>query len=143
MAMARLPTAASEGRANLHQGAVAVAVDLVTGQTFGGVCDNRAIQHHPDNGEPIAGWTVPDWPRLRDSAMRLGEALQLGYLGVDFVVDATRGAVLLEANARPGLAVQVAHGRGILRRLDLIDEQRDEMLTGDNRLQLVARLAQL
>ncbi len=41
--------------------------------------------------------------------MALGDALELGYLGVDFVIDAETGPVVLEANARPGLAIQVAH----------------------------------
>jgi len=83
MAMLRLPTEASGGRANLHQGAIAAAIDLSTGRTYGGVCENRVGDEHPDTHRPIAGVALPDWKRLLDSAMRLGDALEPGYLGVD------------------------------------------------------------
>lgn len=105
MAMVRLPTKASEGRANLHQGAAAAAVHLVTGRTFGGVCKNRLITRHPDTGELIAGFEIPGWKDLIAGAMKLSDALDMGYIGVDFVVDKTIGPVVLEANARPGLAI--------------------------------------
>ena len=103
MAMVRLPTTQSEGRANLHQGAAAAAVHLVTGRTFGGVCNNRMITRHPDTGELIAGLEIPGWRDLLAAAMKLSDALEMGYIGVDFVIDAKIGAVVLEANARPGL----------------------------------------
>ena len=41
MAMLRLPTKASGGRANLHQGAIGAGVDLVTGVTHHAVLKNR------------------------------------------------------------------------------------------------------
>lgn len=141
MAMVRLPTTQSEGKANLHQGAAAAAVHLVTGRTFGGVCHNRAITNHPDTGAPIAGFEIPGWRELLAAAMKLSDALELGYIGVDFVVDASMGAVVLEANARPGLAIQVAHGMGLLPRLELIDSQPAEAFVGDRRWELLPRLA--
>ena len=49
------------------------------------------------------------------------EAVGLGYIGVDIVVDAGQGPMLLEANARPGLAIQIANGRGLVPRLAAID----------------------
>ena len=143
MAMARLPTRGSRGRANLHQGAVAAAVHLKTGRTFGGVCKNRVIGVHPDTGEVIAGLEVPFWDRLLAAATRLADVLELGYLGIDFVLDATLGPVVLEANARPGLAIQVANRCGLLRRLQFIDAQPPECLTADRRMDLVARLADM
>ena len=121
MAMVRLPTIQSEGRANLHQGAAAAAVHLVTGRTFGGVCNNRMITRHPDTGELIGGLEIPGWHELLAAAMKLTDALEMGYIGVDFVVDAKIGPVVLEANARPGLAIQVAHRIGLLPRLKLIE----------------------
>lgn len=124
MAMVRLPTRASRGRANLHQGAVAAAISLETGCTFGGVCRGRAVASHPDTQAPIAGLAIPGWHDLLSSAVRLAEGLELGYVGVDFVLDARLGPVVLEANARPGLAIQVANRQGLLARLDEIDRQR-------------------
>lgn len=141
MAMTRLPTIESQGRANLHQGAAAAAIHLVTGRTFGGVCNNRMISRHPDTGELIAGLEVPGWKDVITSAMRLSDALEMGYVGVDFVVDAEIGPVVLEANARPGLAIQVAHRYGLLPRLRLIDAVPPEARGGERRWELIARLA--
>jgi alpha-L-glutamate ligase-like protein len=141
MAMVRLPTVQSEGRANLHQGAAAAAVHLVTGRTFGGVASSRVIDRHPDTGAPVAGIEIPGWRDLLAAAMKLGDALEMGYIGVDFVVDANVGPVVLEANARPGLAIQVAHRMGLLPRLKLIDSLPREALLGDRRWNLLPRLA--
>ena len=94
------PPSRSDGRANLHQGAVAAAIDLSTGRTFGGVCDNRAITHHPDTTQPIAGIQIPLWRDLLDAAMRTSDALGMEYVGVDFMIDEKVGPVVLEANAR-------------------------------------------
>lgn len=141
MAMVRLPTSGSGGRANLHQGAIAAAVDLLTGVTYGGVCRDRVVSVHPDTGAAIAGIELPDWRLLIDSAMRLGDALGLGYLGVDYMIDAARGPVVLEANARPGLAIQVAHRRGLLPRLHMISRAYPELREGDRRWELIAELA--
>jgi alpha-L-glutamate ligase-like protein len=141
MAMTRLPTVESQGRANLHQGAAAAAVHLVTGRTFGGVCHNRMISRHPDTGELIAGLEIPGWKDVLTAAMKLGDALEMGYVGVDFVVDAAIGPVVLEANARPGLAIQVAHRYGLLPRLRMIDSVAPEAVHGERRWELIARLA--
>jgi alpha-L-glutamate ligase-like protein len=137
MAMVRLPTHASRGRANLHQGAVAAGIDLRTGETFGGVCQNRVIAHHPDTHAPIAGVIVPHWPELLAAAMKLAEALELAYLGVDFVLDADRGPVVLEANARPGLAIQIANRCGLLPRLRQVEAASTSQLPPADRLRLI------
>ncbi|MEO0531496.1 MAG: alpha-L-glutamate ligase-like protein [Planctomycetota bacterium] len=141
MAMLRLPTHASGGRANLHQGAIAAAVDLATGKTYGGVCASRILDTHPDTHQPIAGLELPDWRLLLDSAMRLSDALELGYLGVDFVIDAESGPVVLEANARPGLAIQVANRMGLRPRLEWIQGLPESKLRGEARWRAVERLS--
>jgi alpha-L-glutamate ligase-like protein len=141
MAMARLPTIQSEGRANLHQGAAAAAVHLVTGRTFGGVCNNRKISRHPDTGELIGGLEIPGWRELMTAAMKLSDAIEMGYIGVDFVIDAKIGPVVLEANARPGLAIQVAHRIGLLPRLRLIESLPADALMGERRWDLLPRVA--
>lgn len=143
MAMVRLPTWASRGKANLHQGAVAAAVDLRSGSTFGGVCRNRPIAAHPDTGAPIRGFTIPFWEPLLAAAMNLAEALELGYVGIDFVLDETHGPLILEANARPGLAIQVANRRGLASRLAFLDSQPPEMFAPGQRQDLIRRVAEL
>lgn len=45
----------------------------------------------------------------------------LGYIGVDLVIDRERGPLLLELNARPGLAIQMANREGLLKRLERIN----------------------
>lgn len=143
MAMVRLPTRESAGRANLHQGAVAAAIDLTTGVTYGGVYRSRALSAHPDTGASIEGLAVPAWPALLDAAMKLADGLELGYVGVDFVLDAAGGPVVLEANARPGLAIQVAHRSGLRPRLAFVDAQPPEKLLPGRRMELVAQLAKM
>jgi alpha-L-glutamate ligase-like protein len=118
MAMLRLPTRESRGRANLHQGAVGVGVDIATGRTVAAVCHDRAVLAHPDTGAPIAGIELPHWGDVLTVAAKLSRALELGYVGVDILLDAGAGPVVLEANARPGLAIQIANGCGLLERLE-------------------------
>ncbi|MGA2034306.1 MAG: alpha-L-glutamate ligase-like protein [Thermoguttaceae bacterium] len=141
MAMIRLPTRASRGRANLHQGAVAAGVHLVTGRTFGGVCMDRAVSVHPDTGQSICGLQIPGWDAVLTAAMKLAQCLELGYLGIDFVLDAHDGPVVLEANARPGLNIQVANRCGLLPRLRWIDAQSPDMLLPQRREEVIERLA--
>ncbi|MBM3887509.1 MAG: alpha-L-glutamate ligase-like protein [Verrucomicrobia bacterium] len=143
MAMVRLPTRASRGRANLHQGAVAAAIHLRTGRTFGGVCRDRAVSAHPDTGAPIADLEVPRWNDLLTAAMKLADGLELAYIGVDFVLDATLGPVVLEANARPGLAIQIANRCGLRPRLEFIAAQPAQSLTVQRRFELVGALADM
>lgn len=143
MAMMRLPTEASRGRANLHQGAIAAAVDLLSGRTSGGVCRNRALTVHPDTGHSIEGFEIPGWPAVLEAAMRLGDGIGMGYIGVDFVVDAVLGPVVLEANARPGLAIQVANRRGLLRRLEFIAALPEAELGPERRAALIEKVVTL
>ncbi len=138
MAMVRLPTTASRGRANLHQGAIAAAVDLRTGTTFGGVCCNRPIEKHPDTGAVIRGFQIPFWNLLLKSAMDLADNLGLGYVGIDFVVDEKIGPLVLEANARPGLAIQVANRCGLAPRMEKIDKKITESASVEERLSWIA-----
>jgi alpha-L-glutamate ligase-like protein len=120
-AMLRLPTRLSGGRANLHQGAIGAGVDLATGVTRRAVLRNRVTELHPDTGESIVGFQVPHWPAILNMARKVSAALQLGYLGIDVVLDRRQGPLLLEVNARPGLAIQIANGQGLLHRFEEID----------------------
>jgi alpha-L-glutamate ligase-like protein len=121
MAMLRLPTKKSNGRANLHQGGIGVGIDLDTGLTHHAVQHNRAILAHPDTLQPVLGLRVPYWHRVLDMSRRVAQAIGLGYIGVDIVIDQEAGPTLLEANARPGLAIQIANARGLVPRLTQID----------------------
>lgn len=112
-AMARLPTRTSDGKANLHQGAVGAGIDLRTGRTTHGVCQSRPVEIHPDTLMPVSGIEIPNWSSLLELAARCFELAPLGYLGVDVVLDRHAGPLVLELNARPGLAIQLANRRGL------------------------------
>jgi alpha-L-glutamate ligase-like protein len=117
MAMVRVPTRESEGRANLHQGGLGLAIELTTGRTFRAVHRGRTVAIHPESGTPLLGLEVPGWKDVLDISRRAATAVPLGYLGVDVVVDAVRGPLVLEINARPGLEIQNVHGYGLGRAL--------------------------
>ncbi len=123
--MVRLPTRASDGKANLHQGAVGAGIDMATGLTTRAVCQNQVVTQHPDTGAEIAGLQIPQWDTLLTLAARCHELVGLGYLGVDVVLDRERGPLVLELNARPGLAIQIANGAGLRKRLERIDLQHE------------------
>ncbi len=123
MAMLRLPTKESGGRANLHQGGIGAGVDLQSGVTNHAVRHNRFVFAHPDTGTNLVGLAVPFWADVLSMARRVASAVGLGYLGVDIVIDAAGGPMLLEANARPGLAIQIANNSGLVARLTAIDAQ--------------------
>ena len=122
-AMVRLPTRASHGKANLHQGAVGTGVNLASGRTSYGVIDNAVTDEHPDTGELIAGIQLPNWDTLLDLAARCYELTGLGYQGVDLVLDRERGPLILELNARPGLGIQIANRMGLEERLRRIEAE--------------------
>lgn len=111
-AMCRLPTRRSGGKANLHGGGVGAGLDLATGALSGGVCAGRPVSHHPDTGVALDGLRVPGWADCLELARRASRAVGFDYAGVDLVIDRGRGPLVLEVNARPGLAIQIANGRG-------------------------------
>jgi alpha-L-glutamate ligase-like protein len=122
MAMIRLPTRLSDGKANLHQGAIGVGIDIPTGLTCRGVWGNEPVKEHPDTEHTIVGLPIPRWDELLLIATRCYEMSQLGYVGVDIVLDKNLGPLILELNARPGLAIQIANGNGLLHRLKRVQE---------------------
>ena len=113
LAMIRVPTAESGGRANLHQGGLGIAVDLGSGRTSRALHRGRTVTHHPESGAPLLGLEVPAWPAVLETARRAAAAVPLGYLGVDVVVDEEAGPLVLEINARPGLEIQNVVGVGL------------------------------
>jgi alpha-L-glutamate ligase-like protein len=113
LGMLRLSTRRSDGRANLHLGGVGVGIDLAHGVTTAAVCHGRAVGTHPDLGLSLTGVPVPAWDDVLRLAVRAADAVGLGFVGVDVVLDARYGPLVLELNARPGLTIQVANRRGL------------------------------
>jgi alpha-L-glutamate ligase-like protein len=121
MAMARLSTRKSDGKANLHQGAVGVGIEIDSGRARYAVQFNRRVQTHPDTTSHFNKFKVPQWHQHLIIATQCYELTDLGYLGVDIVLDREKGPLILELNARPGLAIQTANGEGLLGRLSQIE----------------------
>jgi len=139
MAMVRLPTRASDGKANLHQGAVGAGVDMSLGETLTGVLDNEVVDEHPDTGALVSGLQIPKWNFILETAARGFEVTELGYLGVDMVIDRDLGPMILEMNARPGLNIQIANCTGLASRVARIDEIFDSRATPDQRTRVARR----
>jgi len=139
MAMTRLSTRESDGKANLHQGAVGLGIDIATGHTLRAVQHGQPVTHHPDTGKNLSELKVPYWTTLLTLASHCYEATEMGYLGADIVLDKKRGPLLLELNARPGLAIQIANGIGMQTRLQLIDAQRKENRNAEERVTYVMK----
>lgn len=117
MTMMRLATRASDGKANLHQGAIGVGLDLANGKSLFAVQYNRPLKLHPDTGQPLNTLTIPHWYELMCLGAGCYEITGLGYLGADIVMDRHRGPLIMELNARPGLSIQIANNTGLAPRI--------------------------
>ena len=125
MAMLRLPTRMSDGKANLHQGAIGVGIDLTTGKTLSGVWHEHIVDQHPDTGATIVGLQIPNWETILRLNAHCYDLVGLGYIGVDIVLDRDHGPLMLEMNARPGLNIQLANRCGLLLRLQAVEAIED------------------
>jgi alpha-L-glutamate ligase-like protein len=122
MAMVRCATHESDGKANLHQGAVGVGIDIASGRAVRAVQHGHLVTRHPDTDACFEELQIPHWAQILDLASRCVAMTGLGYLGVDIVLDKLRGPMLLELNARPGLAIQVANLAGLRHRLAVAEK---------------------
>lgn len=138
--MLRLPTAASDGKANLHRGGVGVGVNIVNGFTTQAMQYDTPLDHHPDTAFPLDGIEVPYWEEILMMAARSYEVTGLGYIGVDVVLDRDRGPLLLELNARPGISIQIANRSGLRSLLTAASERADEAKTDEERVALAKEL---
>lgn len=122
MAMLRLPTKQSDGKANLQQGGIGVGIDMATGTTTTAVMGKSTlVEYIPDSRLLLRGIKIPYWEEMLHLAVKAQIASGLGFLGADIAIDKERGPVFLELNARPGLSIQVANMAGLKRRLERVE----------------------
>lgn len=126
IAMLRLPTRESGGRANLHQGAVGVGIDIATGITTFAVHHGESIKVKPGTKRKLHGIKIPDWDKILEIASQAQEETRLGYLGVDLVLHPEKGPLVLELNSEPGLEIQLANMSGLRKRLDRVEDLKVE-----------------
>ncbi len=113
MSMLRMPTDRSDGKANLHQGGLGIGIDMERGvlkQAFDG---QRYHDIHPDNQAQILAKEIPYWKQLLELSIETASHFPLQYLGIDIVLDAKKGPMIMEINVRPGLGIQLANKLGL------------------------------
>jgi len=118
LCMARIPTLASDGKANLHQGAIGLGIDVASGVSQHAILVDRDITHHPDTNEVLINQQIPYWDRVVEMSCIAARKAPLKYLGIDISISDT-GPVLLEINVRPGLQIQNANQKGMRDMLEL------------------------
>jgi alpha-L-glutamate ligase-like protein len=140
MAMMRIPTEMSGGKANIHMGAVAAGVRISTGIIVHSVWTGLPSPDHPDTGVRLLGQHVPSWDEILEIAAEAQRLLGIGYAGVDIALDMHKGPVVMEVNRRPGLEIQNANAAGLLRRLRLIEKLPRLELPVEERVSMVKKL---
>lgn len=119
MAMLRLPTRESDGKANLHLGAIGVGIDISTGKATHIMHHDKIIDEVPNVGD-VRDLVIPHFDQMLLIASKIQLVTNIGYLAVDLALDKNIGPILLEVNARAGLAVQIANLAPLKRRLERI-----------------------
>ena len=140
MAMVRLPTRESSGKANLHQGALGAGIKISGGQTIHAICKDKPVHTHPDTGSTLIGVKIPFWEEILEIASKSYDAVGLGYIGVDVAIDEMAGPLVLELNARPGLSIQNANRCGLKSRLQAIETMDLENLNFAERVNIAVEL---
>jgi len=123
MALLRLPTKESEGRANQSQGAIGVGIDMATGITTYAAANLRnLIRFLPNTKKKLNGIKIPRWNELLKTAVIATNAADLNYSGIDLFIHETKGPMVVELNANPGLSIQIANKAGLRRRLERVED---------------------
>ena len=97
-------------------------MSLSHGRPVNAIQFDRPVTEHPDSGADLMSVRVPRWTGLLELAARSADATNMGYIGADIVIDRDRGPLLLELNARPGLAIQLANNEGLAPRVKAVDQ---------------------
>lgn len=136
MAMLRVPTPESDGKANMELGAIAMGIDLGSGKTTGAALRSTYIKRLP-NGEKATGFQIPFWDEILLSVAKIQQFTNIGFLGVDLVITKS-GVKVLELNARPGLKIQVANKSPLKARLEKISDLK--VLTAEDGVEIAKTL---
>ncbi len=122
MAMARIPTKESRGKANLDQGAIAVGIDMASGITIRGIHGKKKIiKTFPDSKKKVRGIVIPEWTQVLETAVRAANVAGYKYMGADLFIHPEKGPMIVELNGFPGLSIQIANDAGLKRRLERVE----------------------
>ena len=122
MAMARIPTKESAGKANLDQGAIALGIDMASGVTVHGIYGKKKIiRTFPDSKKKVRGIMIPEWTKVLETAVRAANVAGYNYMGADLFIHPEKGPMIVELNGFPGLSIQIANDAGLKRRLERVE----------------------
>ena len=121
MAMLRLSTSESRGRANLHAGGIGLGIDLARGFTTTAIYRGFPIDTLPGTRLHLSGVRMPYWDKTLLTASQAAKAANLPFAGVDLAIDRDDGPVVLEINAYPGLGIQLANMAPLRSRLKRVE----------------------
>ncbi len=122
MAMLRISTKDSGGKANLQQGGIGIGIDMAQGVTTTAVHGKgKIVEYLPGSRLLLSGIKIPHWNEILTLAVKAQEVSGLGFLGADIAIDKNYGPVFFELNARPGLAIQIANMTGLKKRLERVE----------------------
>jgi alpha-L-glutamate ligase-like protein len=122
MAMTRIPTKESEGRANLDRGAIGLGIDMATGVTTYGIKGKKEhMSHFPDNNKKVNGILIPRWNDVLETAVKAANAAGYMYMGADLFIHPEKGPMIVELNGFPGLSIQLCNHAGLKRRMDRVE----------------------
>ena len=115
----KIPAGANMADNYWRDGNLLAQIDLDSGRVLrvssGAGLDVRFHERHPDSGESLTGFAIPQWQEMRQLALR-GAALMrhVPLIGWD-IAPAEHGPVIVEMNETPDLfLVQFADRKGIL-----------------------------
>lgn len=122
MAMLRVPTKESDGKANLDKGAIGLGIDIATGVTTYGIKGKgEQITHFPHSKKKVNGITIPFWTQTLELAVKAANVAGYEFMGADLFIHEEKGPMVVELNGFPGLSIQLANREGLKRRLERVE----------------------
>lgn len=122
MAMARIPTHESDGKANLDRGAIGLGIDMASGITTSAVQGKKNfITHFPNSKKKVNGILIPHWREALLMAVKAANAAGFVFMGADLFIHETKGPIIVELNGFPGLSIQLANKAGLKRRIERVE----------------------
>ena len=120
MAMLRVPTKESEGRANLAENAMAIGINLSNGEPNYYYYKGKISKKDPINKNPIK--KIPNFIRVLQVAVKCAQLSKLKLVGCDIAFNEKNEPCLIEINARPGLKIQLANKDSLKERINKIKD---------------------
>jgi len=120
MAMIRIPTSESWGKANIHGWACAAGIDIWSGRLTYISSKWKLVKSVPWIGD-VRGIIMPEWDKILSLAVGVQFATGIKFLWCDVVLDEKDGPLLLEINVRPGLEIQNVNLAPLKTRLDKVE----------------------